>query len=251
VPSLDRQALLVERLALPGAFALALLVAWSNWAHFVMQATFAMEIHELGHATLLWLGSRWAVPLPMFTMNLGEHRSVIVFALLFGGAGYAGWRAWRADERGLARFFGALCSLQVLTLLPDRTFDALVQFAGVGGEFYLSALLVVAFYFRLPPDLRWDRARWFFLFIGASTFTLNAQRWLAARRDTQAIPWGSFFGGDGDMDHLRDQFGWSTQHIVGVYLWVGALSLAVIVGHYLYFWSRPSRAAPTPRLSEF
>ncbi len=255
---IDRSAQLVNLLALPGAFALALLVVRTGWAHFVMQATFAMEVHELGHATLLWLGSRWAVPLPMFTLNLSAHRSPIAFLLLFGSLGYVGLRARREGSRRLALLCAALGGLQVLvTLLPDRTFDALVQFAGVGGEFYLSALLVVAFYYRLPEDLRWDQARWFFLVIGACTFALNAERWLAARHNTLAIPWGSVFGGDGDMDHLRDQFGWTPPHLISVYLWVGGLSAAVIVGHYLYFAIRaPSvqeetALTPLPRGSEF
>jgi hypothetical protein len=237
--------MLTNRLALPVAFLLAWLVASVPWAHFVLQSTFAMEIHELGHATLLWLGSRWAVPLPMITMNLSCSRSPLLFVLVFVAAAYAGQRAWREGSRGLARLFAALCVLQVLvTLLPSHTFDMLVQFAGVGGEFYLSAWLVSAFYYRFPPDLRWDQARWFFLFIGAGTFTLNAQRWLAARHDRSAIPWGAFFGGDGDMDHLRDQFGWSEAHIVSVYLWVGAVSAALVLGHYLWF---ALRGTPEPR----
>jgi hypothetical protein len=247
-PALPRSTL-VNRLALPGAFALAWLVAHNGWARFAMQATFAMEIHELGHASLLWLGSRWAVPLPMFTLNLSEHRSVIVFALITGSLGFVGRRAWQQGSRGVALWCAGIVGLQLLvTLLPDRTFDLLVQFAGVGGEFYLSAILVVAFYYRFPADLRWDRARWFFLAIGACTFALNTQRWWLARRNAEAIPWGSFFGGDGDMDHLRDQFGWTPAHLVSVYLWVGGLSAAVIACHYLYFaWLDVTRA---PRLSE-
>ena len=253
----NRAPALVNRLALPGAFALALVVVRTGWAHFVMQATFSMEIHELGHATLLWLGSRWAIPLPLFTLNLSKSRSVLAFLLLFGTVGYFGVRARREGSRGLARLCAAVCLLQILiTLLPDRTFDALVQFAGVGGEFYLSALLVVAFYYHLPNDLRWDQARWPFLLIGACAFSLNAERWLASRHDTEAIPWGSVFGGDGDMDHLRDQFGWTPTHIVHVYLWVGGISAAVIAAHYLYFFfclpeARESALTPLPGGSEF
>jgi hypothetical protein len=243
-------------LGLPLAFAVALLFQTGKWGRFLIGTTIGMEVHELGHAVVAWLGSRFAVPLPWLTMA-GGHASVLMYLVVLGALGFVARTAYRERCLALAALCACLGLVQlVLTIgLSHATVDTLFDFGGQGGELYLAALLVVAFYYRMPEVTYWSHVRWLFLLVGACVFVPAFQRWSHAHHDLAAIPWGSMLGLDGDMDKLRDVAGWAPARIVHVYLVIAWSCVVAIAGHYLYFlWpgapGRVSRRSPaSPRSS--
>jgi hypothetical protein len=216
----------LELAAIPAALTLGALLQLTQAGRFLVAASAEMEMHELGHATASWLAGRMAIPLPMFTLGMGLDRSFIAFALT------AAALAWLARAALREHLPAALATALVLgatlltctAALSAEPLDAWVKYAGVGGEFWLSALLLIAFHQPLPAAWRWARSRWFFAAWGALAFTANARRWLLGE-----IPWGSFWGGDGDMELLRDACGWSDARIIHSYRTVGVLCLALVL----------------------
>lgn len=212
-----------ELWAVPAALAIAALVVATPPGRFLVGASAEMEMHELGHATALWLAGRFALPLPMFTLSDGG-RSAITFVLVAVGLAYLAAVAIREHLPHLIAFSGvaalALC-LGTLGLSGDAL-DSWVKFAGMGGEFWLSTLLMLAFPLRMPASWRWAQSRWFFLGWGALAFAADARRWLRAE-----IPWGSFWGGDGDMGVLAAR-GWTEPQLVHAYRWVGVLCVLAL-----------------------
>lgn len=192
----------------------------------------SMPFHELGHALASWLGSRFALPLPFFTVWSNDQS--LPFGLALAGVlGWFGFHSWREGRRFGVVVAGALLAAQLgLSCFVSARTSLMCQILGGGlGEIVLGGLVLVAFHFPLPARLRWDFWRWPALLPGGVCFGHAALTWIAAARDTRRIPWGSAIGdeSDGDMNRLVHGFGWSATELARFYLGgvcVGALLIA-------------------------
>lgn len=228
--------------ALPLAFGVALLLNSNGCGRLVVYSSASNWAHELGHASWRWLNGRSAVPVLFFTFYSQPGRSVLFTLLVL--AGLAGLFLWARPEQcvGLMSLAALFFALFVgLLALPASQEHVLESFAGIFGEFWISTLWVVLFYYRFPSALRWEKLRWAFVFLGAAAYVRILGVFWASRNDMTLLPWGSFFGGDGDLDRLLAA-GWLVPKIRRVYFTTAACCAVVLVSHYLYFlWrSRPA-----------
>jgi hypothetical protein len=198
-------------------------------------------IHECGHATIAWLSGYRAIPLPFGWTNISSEQSLFVY---FGVLTLLALLLWTGRKERKYWPIAIACLLIVTQfymtwLMSENTFYMLFSFGGVGGEFYLSTLLIVSFYWPLPAKWRWDFYRYPAVLLAGFTFLGTLGRWRQIKSGLQAIPWGSMLGGSGDaggdMNQLVDH-GWSDQRIIDCYNSLGGLCLTVIVGVYLYFF---------------
>jgi hypothetical protein len=204
-------------------------------------------IHEFGHATIAWLSGRRAIPLPFGWTNYSLERSFFVYLGVLTLLGLLFWAGWKQQKRWPMSLAGILALVQfyMTWLMPGNTFGMLEAFGGIGGEFYLSTLLVVSFYFPMPEYWRWDFWRYPAILAAAFTFWGISSLWRDVKRGLENIPWGSLWGGQGDaggdMNQLREQFGWSDRQIVDTYNFLGGLCLTTILGVYFYFLIKQNR----------
>jgi hypothetical protein len=225
----------VARWALPLAFGVGLVLNSGGCGRLIVYASASNWAHELGHASWRWLNGRSAMPALFFTSYSQPGRS-IGFTLLLLGALTALF-LWARTEScvgvmGLAVGFFAI--YLGLLFLPGPEEHVLESFAGLFGEFWISTLWVLLFYYRFPSALGWPRLRWAFLLLGACAYTRILGVFWASRADMTLLPWGSFFGGDGDLDRLLSA-GWLVPSIRRVYFTTAGVCGALILGHYLYF----------------
>jgi hypothetical protein len=228
------------RWALPLAFAVGLLLNSNGCGRLVVYSSASNWAHELGHASWRWLNGRSAVPALFFTFYSQPGRSFIFTVLVLGGLAALFLLARSEECRGLMAlatlFF--LCFVGLLAL-PAAKEHLLESFAGLFGEFWISTLWVILFYYRFPSALRWERLRWAFLFLGACAYVRIVGVFWVSRADMTLLPWGSFFGGDGDLERLLAG-GWLVPTIRHVYVTTAAVCGAVIGLHYVYFlWQPP------------
>jgi hypothetical protein len=202
-------------------------------------------LHEFGHATVAWLAGRQAIPLPFGWTNINPQRSLFVYLGVLTLLGLLFWAGRREGKRwpmGLAIGL-AVVQFYMTWLLPENTFDMLLYFGGIGGEIYLSALLIVGFYFPLPNYFRWDFYR-FPVVLGAA-FCFWGQLWLwgQIRRGRASIPFGAMWGEaeHGDMNQLANVHGWTPGDIIGTYSAIAHLCLFAIVAVYGYTLVRQHR----------
>lgn len=225
---------------------LLLIAALLNSVEAIKLLLFGIDIwiHEFGHATVAWLGGHQATPLPFGWTNVSEEKSLFVYfgvLTLFGLLFWAGAKEQRRWPMGLAI---ALTIIQFFMtwIMSADTFDMLLSFGGIGGEFYLSALLIISFYFPLPAYWRWDFFRYPAVLFAGFTFLGSLWQWRQIDRGLADIPWGSLFGGSahigGDMNQLHIVYGWSDQQIIGTYNSIGSVCVIVILSIYLYFFIR-------------
>jgi hypothetical protein len=224
-----------NRWALPLAFAVALAVNSNGCGRLVVYASASNWAHELGHASWRWLNGRSAVPLLFVTLYSEPGRSVAVTLLVL--AGLTGLFLWARREEcvglmSLAVLFFAL--FVAFIALPARSEHLLESFAGIFGEFWISTLWVALFYFRFPEVVPWARLRWPFLFLGACAYTRILGIFWASRGDMSLLPWGAFFGGDGDLDHLLAA-GWTVATMRRVYFTTAAVCGGLLACQYVYF----------------
>lgn len=196
-------------------------------------------IHEFGHATIAWFSGRRALPLPFGWTTVIPERSLFVYfggLILLGLLFRAGWREKKRSTMIVA-IVCAVIQFGMTWLLPEDTFDMWLSFGGVGGEFYLSALLIAGFYFRLPDYFRWDFWRYPAMFLGANTFWTIFSFWRSVKQGTESIPWGSLIAGDsvGDMNQLSEIHNWSNAQIINTYTGLGNLCWFVLLGLYIFF----------------
>jgi hypothetical protein len=203
-------------------------------------------IHEFGHATVAWLAGRRAIPLPLGWTNFDPRRSLFVYLgilVLLGLLYWAGRREGKHWPMGLASVL-ALVQFTMTWLISADTFNMLFSFGGIGGEIYLSALLMVSFYFPLPNYFRWDYYR-FPVVVGAA-FCFWGQLWLWQQiaRGQASIPFGSLWGeaDHGDMNQLIHTYGWTPGDIIGTYSTLAHLCLLAIIVVYGYTLFRQHRA---------
>lgn len=196
-------------------------------------------VHEVGHATVAWFSGRRAIPLPFGWTNVALERSLFVYfgiLFLFGLLFWAGWK----EKKRSAMIFAVICAIVqfVMTWIQSANqFEMWLSFGGVGGEFYLSALMIAGFYFQLPDYLRWDFWRYPFIVVGANTFWTAFSHWQQIRAGRESIPWGSLLFGEsvGDMNSLSEVYNWSNQKIIATYNTLGNVCFIVLISLYIFF----------------
>ncbi|MEO1621233.1 MAG: tripartite tricarboxylate transporter TctB family protein, partial [Cyanobacteria bacterium J06632_3] len=109
-------------------------------------------IHEFGHATIAWLGGHRATPLPFGWTAVGAEKSLFVYFGVLALLGFLFWSGIKEKRRWPMGIAVTLAVVQffITWVISADTFDMLLSFGGIGGEFYLSTLLIVSFYFPLP-----------------------------------------------------------------------------------------------------
>lgn len=226
---------LANRLGAPVMLLVGLLVCASPGGRFLASLV-GMPFHEVGHALTSWLSSRFAVPLPFFTV-WHEEQSVLFGVLVALVLAAFGLRSWHERSRFGTALASALLLLQLgmSWLVPSHLTLMLQILGGALGEIVLGALVLVAFHHPLPDRLRWDFWRWPALLPGALCFANAFLLWSRAASDPTQIPWGSAIGdeSDGDMNRLVRDFGWTARGLAAFYLkasWVALLALAATQG---------------------
>jgi hypothetical protein len=228
-----------QPLALALAVPIVALLVWVLDAfgllRFLLQSTLIMGFHEAGHAIAAWLTGRVAVPLPFLTLSTDESGP---FAFLLSAAVLA-TMLWLGVRRRLPFWIGL--ALLGVWLLMSKGFASdpqqwqWISAAGVGGEFVLGTLCIVAFFHRVYRRPSWDLMRYAVLLAGMAVFLPSWSRWRRISAGDEPFPLGSLVYGDsdGDMNRLLVA-GRSQQSIVESYLSLGQLCIAVIVGYWLW-----------------
>ncbi len=228
-----------HRFALPSAFVIAIVINATPFVFFFVPLH--VWTHEFGHATVAWLSGRRALPLPFGWTSVQFDRSTIVYIALAFLLAVLFHTAWRERLRWAMGLAGAFLLLQfyMTWMVSPLTIELWITFGGIGGEFYLSAFLMAAFYFPMPDRWRWDFWRYPVLVIAASTFWDSFIQWHRIRAGEAQIPWGSIFGeGDagGDMNTLAFQYGWGSERIIDTYNRLGEFCLVVLISVYVAFF---------------
>lgn len=220
------QALTIPAICLGVAIVLAVV----DVGRFLVQAGISMETHELGHAVVNWLGGRIAVPLPMITIIPSLERSYLFAVTVLAGIAWLAKTAWEENCRFVAALCAAAFLLQLrLTFARPDVLEFWVAFGGLGGECVIPALLIALYFQPLPRAARWPVYRVFFLLLGMCVLAASVRRWRDANADFMNVPWGSFWGGDGDVEAMISG-GWTVNVLVKVYLrlaWTCAAAAAM------------------------
>lgn len=205
---------------------------------FMLRA-FYIWIHEFGHATVAWMSGFKALPLPLGWTSISPSREDFVYwgvLFLLGVFFVAGWKERRIWPLIIAPVVAA-GQWWMTWRMEDWQIEMWIDFAGVGGEFYLSALMVALFFVNLPDKFRWGTCRYLFLFMGAACFIETYSFWRDVYVGLEEIPWGTMIHGEGDeggdMNKLRDGWGWSRQRIYRTYNALGQACLFAVGGIYL------------------
>ncbi len=229
----------VNLLALPMMTVVALLVNTTFLSFFLRG--FYVWIHEFGHAVSAWLCGFRALPLPFGWTSISLQKSWFVYWGILFLLAVIFYRGWKAKLLWLMILSAIIAGLQyyMTWVMSDWYIDFWFIFGGVGGEFYLSTLLIVAFYFKLPQKLQWNTVRFIVLFIATCAFWDTFLRWISISHGQAAIPFGTLFGGiddaAGDMDQLMSQFQWSGVRIARTYRRLGEACLFVQICFYVFY----------------
>ena len=176
---------------------------------------FHVWMHEFGHATAAWLCGRRATPLPIGWTNVDPEFSpfvywglLLMFVILFG----AGWLERKVWPMVAAVALAGLQFYMTWRLPEHRQEFWYGSFCGVGGEFYLSTMFMMAFWVQLPEKFKWGACRYVFFCLGATAFLNIWLRWGDVYRGLEEIPFGSMINGEddqgGDMNKLMDGYFW-------------------------------------------
>jgi hypothetical protein len=211
---------------------------------------FHVWMHEFGHATAAWMTGRRATPLPFGWTPVEPEFSSFVYGgvlLLFALFFLAGWKERKLWPMLAAVALAALQFYLTFRMPEHRQEFWWGAFGGVGGEFYLSALFMAAFYVQLPEKFKWGACRYVFFVIGATAFLNIHSFWEQVYHGLEEIPFGSMINGEddagGDMNKLMDAYGWTkamirrNYHLLDRGCWIG---LGVV---YATFALRLDRAA--------
>ncbi|HEY0862994.1 MAG TPA: hypothetical protein VGD97_02740 [Lacunisphaera sp.] len=210
---------------------------------------FHVWMHEFGHAVPAWLSGWRATPLPFgWTPVEQVHSNFVYFGLLsllvaLLVAGAVERKVWPM----LAAVAIAGLQYYMTWRLPEARKEFWMVFGGVGGEFALSTLLMMAFWVQLPEKFRWGACRYVFFLIGATAFLNIWMRWGDIHRGLEEIPFGSMINGEedagGDMNRLMDDYGWKKADIRRNYWLLGRWCWVALGVMWLIFALRLNRVA--------
>jgi hypothetical protein len=210
---------------------------------------FHVWMHEFGHSTAAWLCGWRATPLPIGWTPVEQVHSnfvyfglLLLFAVLFA-AGLKERKVWPM----LAALALAGLQFYMTWRMPEHRKEFWMVFGGVGGEFYLGTLFMLSFWVELPEKFRWGACRYVFFLIGAAAFLNIWLHWRDVYRGLEEIPFGSLINGEddggGDMNRLRDDYGWTKFRIRRTYWLLGWGCWAALGLMWLAFVLRLNRAA--------
>ncbi|MEO8701886.1 MAG: hypothetical protein ABI867_17710 [Kofleriaceae bacterium] len=224
----------LRAIAVPVAFALALVFHASPAGHALQRTFLTMIPHELGHAVTAWLSGHSAIPSLWRTAYFGT--SVIVIVVVAAGNAALAWRGWTTRNNILLAAGLALGALQLtLTTSTAAAAESAFTFGGDGGAMVIGTLLVLAFFAPPGSRLRFGGVRWGLLVIGAATVVDTFATWWTARTDRGAIPFGEIEGvGLSDPSKLQS-YGWSVDQIVERYVLLGGGCILAIAGCTAWF----------------
>jgi hypothetical protein len=250
--SLPFETLPINAAALPAAFLFSLICKWLVVPGFFLNF-FCMVNHELGHACCAWLSGYRALPFIAFTSISANPSAVtkICVGFLIATAIFFG-----VIRRAPVLIFAGVillalqAKLSFFTSKPEAHFAFF--YAGVAGQFVISTVMILFFYYRFPEKWRWDFWRFVSLIIGAYVFLDAVLQWRNISLHWSAMPWGTFFQGQddggGDLNQLREIYGWSERTITDSYLKLARWCGVLIAGHYLVFLIRAS-VKKTPKVA--
>jgi hypothetical protein len=202
---------------------------------------FHVWMHELGHATAAWMTGRRATPLPIGWTSYDPEFSPFVYwgvLFLFGVLAWAGWTQRRFVAVGIA-VVGAAAQYWMTWRTPEYTQQLWLAFCGIGGEFYLSTLFMAAFFVRLPEKFRWSICRYVVFFVAASCLLNIWLMWQKVYTGVEEIPFGTMIHGEedagGDMNILKDDYGWTHFQIRRTYHLLGQGCLVAFAACYAFF----------------
>lgn len=232
--------------ALPSVFVFSWAAGHLWFFDALMWFTSVIPFHEMGHAYTAWLGGRFALPvgaiIPSAALTfIGQERSVfvtLVFWTLLTTISY------RAYWQKLYFIFASslvllLTSVVMVFAMSNVELGVWISFGGIAGEFWLSAFVIVAFYFPSFERLRWDFFRFPALGIAGFCFVHAETQWTKIKAGLALMPSGSAMSSEGlsdkhgDINRLIDA-GWTREQIVHSYLLIGKACLAIII--VVYFW---------------
>ena len=236
-PEVERR---IRQLALPLALLLAFLVSHSG-LRGISRTFLTMWVHELGHAVSAWLCGFGAFPGPWRT-PVSEDRMIVVTLLFAGLLGFAIFRAWQAERRGLAGALGGVLLLQLVLTFGVRAHAAraFFSFGGDGGCLVLGTLLMATLYVPADSALHRGWLRWGFLVIGAFAFMDAFTTWWQAGHSAEGVVFGEIEGvGESDPTVLVYQHGWSEAKLIRRYMTTAWVCLAALAALYVVGLRRP------------
>ncbi|MFC1679969.1 hypothetical protein ACFL2T_07155 [Elusimicrobiota bacterium] len=245
----------VNALAVPLALAAGWLLT-DVWR--VLGFFFYVTCHEIGHAAAAWLGGYWSFPVPAGVAIVSGKPSFFVSAAVAAAIAYGLWIAGTKRWYPLFVLFLALAAGQAyLSFVVDQAgWEQWMIFSGCAGEFILSAVIIMAFYHRLPDVLRWDFFRYPLMVAAAFTLMASAHFWMGVQSDPETM----ILGGDEistsrrtshDMVRLVRVSKWTARQVADRYATVYRASFAGVFAYYLWFLliastKRPKPPAPKP-----
>lgn len=217
------------------ALVLGLFMAWVDFG-LVIALPFSIFQHELGHAIPSWFSGRAALPLPFGVTFRNDEQSWFVIAcmtFLIGLFTYRSLReeAWFSLAAGVLMFaaLGYGCFVVQPTIAMEH-----VLFGGLLGELLIPCVIFVLYHYELPSKFRWDFWRMIAVFPAALTFFPAFLLWMRARHDALEVPRGGMLGdGNGDVDRLLSEYGYTLLGLAQWYARVALLAGFLTLAHLL------------------
>ena len=221
-------------LAIPlAAFLLAPLICI-----FIPQPLFTW-IHEFGHAFAGWFSGVASLPSPRGFTSMGEPSwaFTIFFSAIVSTFAYASWvrKFWFLFVTFTLMF---LFQIYFRFVLSRDEVDVMFSWMGEAGQFWISALLVIAYHYEFPEEARWRNVRYAFLVLGAAAFYSQMHNWMQIKSGLKDVPIGTLImvgGGHlrSDMMKLQEDWAWTEPEMVKSYLALGKICITVMTVNYI------------------
>lgn len=236
----------------PWAVPLALAAGWllkGVWRNAI-GFPFDVMCHEVGHSLVAWLAGHWSFPI-IAGLAMTDCAPSLFLSVL--AAGVIAWLSWQAarTRNPLLLFCCALLTAGFIYLrfiAGTEEYGQVLLFGGHAGEFVFPALLIAAFYYRGPANLRWD---WFrYPVMAAAAFSLVGawDFWLKAGIDPETGIYGVKISdprlAGQDIARLAAQFGWTARLAADRFLLLGKGAWAFVAVFYCWFQLRQHPKSP-------